>query len=321
MGQTPSKTSPGPSGARGLQGITGPAGPAGETGPIGPQGLSGAKGTWNDFSVAEKAEFTNRLSNDTAFRSAVVLEISKNTEMRNSIREAMKSDPELKTAIQNALKADMTFVASVKGDKGDRGDSGGITEDNKKNMVWCADGVCRSKGHTFAVETSPAASDNKLYLTNEWQSKPDSVLNASEISNDTKDRKKLMIVGNRSGGGVREVGIWDNLTVAKQTTTDTLVVGEWTIKANTHGLGFYHQNEVKGIVARNGDIWEGKNKRWLSNAVDTQKVYHVKAQDRVNDTFVNWDYLTKNNSFTGDKGATATFSKDKGGWQKFKFEL
>ena len=244
--------------------------------------------------------------------------------MRNSIREAMKSDPELKTAIQNALKADMTFVASVKGvkgDKGDRGDSGGITEDNKKNMVWCADGVCRSKGHTFAVETSPAASDNKLYLTNEWQSKPDSVLNASEISNDTKDRKKLMIVGNRSGGGVREVGIWDNLTVAKQTTTDTLVVGEWTIKANTHGLGFYHQNEVKGIVARNGDIWEGKNKRWLSNAVDTQKVYHVKAQDRVDGDRQGWDYLSKTNVWTGDKGATATFSKDKGGWQKFKFEL
>jgi hypothetical protein len=38
-------------------------------------------------------------------------------------------------------------------------------------------------------------------------------INAAEISNDTTNYKALMIVGNRSGGGVRRIAMWDRVDV------------------------------------------------------------------------------------------------------------
>lgn len=323
MGQTTSK---GTKGDTGLAGAAGAAGPAGAMGPIGP---AGETGTWDDFSNTEKNEFTTKLANDTGFRAAVILELSKDTAFSNSLRDAMKNDLTLRNAIRDALKIDAEFIASVKGAKGDKGEpgtAGGLTDTDKKNLIWCADGVCRSKGHTLAVEATTAASDNKLYFTNGWQNLPAKAKNVSEISNDTGTYKKLMVVGNTSGGGVREVGVWDNLTVAKRTTTESLKIGDWTIQVEGGGrLAFYNGvvNDAnrKAIFSQNGDIWEGKNKRWLSNAVDTEKVYHVKAQDKVTDGAATFNYLSKTDLWSGVRGATATFSKDKGSWQKFKFEL
>ncbi len=45
-----------------------------------------------------------------------------------------------------------------------------------------------------------------------WTAYPDNSTTQSEISNDTNNFKQLMIVGNKSGGGERRVGIWDTLT-------------------------------------------------------------------------------------------------------------
>ena len=42
---------------------------------------------------------------------------------------------------------------------------------------------------------------NKLWLTSEWKGKPDADPKASEISNDTKNYKSLMLVGNKSNDG------------------------------------------------------------------------------------------------------------------------
>jgi cytoskeletal protein CcmA (bactofilin family) len=54
---------------------------------------------------------------------------------------------------------------------------------------------------------------NTLNFTSSWQGTPDNVRNVSEISNDTLSNKQLMIVGNKSAGGNRQVGIWDTLNM------------------------------------------------------------------------------------------------------------
>lgn len=55
---------------------------------------------------------------------------------------------------------------------------------------------------------------NNIKFSSKWLGYPDNATNQSEISNDTSNFKKLMIVGNRSqGDGIRRVGIWDQLDV------------------------------------------------------------------------------------------------------------
>lgn len=55
---------------------------------------------------------------------------------------------------------------------------------------------------------------NNIRFTNEWSGFPDNLLDGSEISNDTKNYKALMLVGNKSfGNNVRNVGVWDKLSV------------------------------------------------------------------------------------------------------------
>ena len=54
---------------------------------------------------------------------------------------------------------------------------------------------------------------NPLKFSSDWSGFPDNKTNGSEISNDTNVYKKLMIVGNKSAGGGRKVGIWDRLDV------------------------------------------------------------------------------------------------------------
>ena len=56
-------------------------------------------------------------------------------------------------------------------------------------------------------------STNPLKFSSKWSGFPDGINNGSEISNDTADYKKLMIIGNKSAGAERRVGIWDRLDV------------------------------------------------------------------------------------------------------------
>lgn len=54
---------------------------------------------------------------------------------------------------------------------------------------------------------------NPIRFTSGWSSFTDGGANQAEISNDAGSYKKLMIVGNSSGGNVRRVGVWDELAV------------------------------------------------------------------------------------------------------------
>ncbi len=54
---------------------------------------------------------------------------------------------------------------------------------------------------------------NPLRLTSAWSGFPETKNNAAEIANDTGTYKALMILGNKSAGGVRRVGLWDRVDV------------------------------------------------------------------------------------------------------------
>lgn len=71
------------------------------------------------------------------------------------------------------------------------------------------------KDNLYVQETfvEIATSGNPLRFTSAWSSFTDQAPSASEISNDTGTYKALMIVGNRSAGGVRKVALWDRVDV------------------------------------------------------------------------------------------------------------
>lgn len=50
-------------------------------------------------------------------------------------------------------------------------------------------------------------------FTKNWTAYPDDKTDGAEISNDTDLYKQLMIIGNKSAGGIRQVGVWDQLNV------------------------------------------------------------------------------------------------------------
>jgi hypothetical protein len=54
---------------------------------------------------------------------------------------------------------------------------------------------------------------SNIKFSRNWTQYPDNNSNGSEISNDTAIYKQLMIVGNKSAGGTRQVGVWDQLNV------------------------------------------------------------------------------------------------------------
>jgi len=72
-----------------------------------------------------------------------------------------------------------------------------------------------NKWHQYLMmaDGTVGLNNNKLRFSNKWTGFPDNATDRSEISNDTSGFKELMIVGNKSGGGERRVGVWDTLNV------------------------------------------------------------------------------------------------------------
>lgn len=54
---------------------------------------------------------------------------------------------------------------------------------------------------------------NNLKISSNWTGYPDTGSQFSEIANDTSNYKQLMIVGNKSAGGQRQIGMWDNINI------------------------------------------------------------------------------------------------------------
>jgi hypothetical protein len=106
------------------------------------------------------------------------------------------------------------------------------------------------------VSSGPSNNIGNIWLTKNYQNMADS--NSSEITNDTIVNKKLMIYGNTSNGGVREVGISDNLTVSGRFLTS----GGATISGGVNISGALNANNgatIKGgaLNANNGATISG----------------------------------------------------------------
>ena len=67
---------------------------------------------------------------------------------------------------------------------------------------------------------------NKMSFSSSWSGYPDNAIDQSEISNDTSSFKQLMIVGNKSAGAERRVGVWDSLAVHGNLNADANIVGK-----------------------------------------------------------------------------------------------
>ncbi|NLH38622.1 MAG: hypothetical protein GX445_00970 [Elusimicrobia bacterium] len=75
------------------------------------------------------------------------------------------------------------------------------------------------------------------------------------IYNDSGDHKKLMIVGNNSGSAVREIGMWDNVTIAGNLTVSGSVSGTITNAGNADTVDGYHASNASGqIPVSNGIV-------------------------------------------------------------------
>jgi hypothetical protein len=117
--------------------------------------------------------------------------------------------------------ADNIYVGS---DGGNRG----IWADGNRNFSVYNQG---NPGMTVDTAGNAYAAGNQIKLSTNWTGYPDNSHN-SEIANDTNGYKGLMIVGNKSGGGERRVGIWDTLNVNGTTNANGTLNANGNVRLN-----------------------------------------------------------------------------------------
>jgi hypothetical protein len=83
-----------------------------------------------------------------------------------------------------------------------------------RDMGWGAISTVNVQGGLQVNgQTNILTGTNPIRFSSVWTRFPDDKTNGAEICNDTDYHKTLMIVGNKSNGGGRRVGIWDILEV------------------------------------------------------------------------------------------------------------
>jgi hypothetical protein len=95
---------------------------------------------------------------------------------------------------------------------------------------------------------------NGIKLSKGWTSYPDDKTDGAEISNDINSFKTLMIVGNKSAGSVRKVGIWDQLDVHGNLNVDNSATAQNGLFGNiklTKGWTGYPDNKTDGAEISN----------------------------------------------------------------------
>jgi len=114
------------------------------------------------------------------------------------------------------------------------------------------------------VDKEGSLINNGIKFSRKWTGSTDGATDKSEISNDTVGFKKLMIIGNRSAGGSRQVGLWDDVSVAGNLRVNgDLQIGRWTIRGDPDGrLLFYLDNNfntIKTTLYTDGNVckWNG----------------------------------------------------------------
>jgi len=124
--------------------------------------------------------------------------------------------------------------ANIKGNHNDNlyvgsdGTNRGIWADGNRNFSIYNQG---QTGLTVDPAGNAYAAANQIKFSTNWTGYPDKSKN-SEIANDTNAFKELMVVGNKSAGGERRVGVWDTLNVHGTLNTDGALNANGRLRAN-----------------------------------------------------------------------------------------
>lgn len=107
---------------------------------------------------------------------------------------------------------------------------------------------------------------NPLRFTSAWSNFPAGATNQAEISNDTVNHKTLMIVGNRSAGGVRRVSVWDRLEL----NGDLAVNGSGNLEFGAsvrQMINLYQTSYGLGVQSATQYFRTNKNFAWFKGGV------------------------------------------------------
>jgi hypothetical protein len=160
-------------------------------------------------------------------------------------------------------------------------------------------------------------STNPLKFSANWSGFPDDKKNGSEISNDTGNYKKLMIVGNKSAGAERRVGVWDRLDVhgnlgvdGSATVAGRNILSEIDeLKKRPAGSGGAFDGAMNDKQLRLRGVGDGNHFVAYTGAVDGARVQgHAGGQLGTNKggdkTALTWnadgDVTVARNAFVGD---------------------
>jgi hypothetical protein len=181
-------------------------------GPAGPEGPSSAVGITAVSQSTDGTSITITLSNGTTQGPFKVQGPPGNTGLGiKSI--ALSSDGSDLNFIMTDNSVQTVPATTLKGPKGDPGTP--ATGIPSTQLMYSANG-------DLTQMTSPVG----IFLTNTDKRLADA--NNSEISNDTTNRKALMLAGNKSGGNGAQVIVFDDLTVGRNLTVnnDLNVLGD-----------------------------------------------------------------------------------------------
>ena len=115
-----------------------------------------------------------------------------------------------------------------------------------------------------------------IRLSNQWSAYPDEVRGGqwkSEISNDVKDYKSLMIAGNRSSGGARKISMWDDVSV-----NGDLGVGGKNIKFNDTHIAVANDDWIR-LLSNPADLGSFNRGLAAKNLYAQGKIYGAGNRD------------------------------------------
>jgi hypothetical protein len=184
-------------------------------------------------------------------------EIGKSNSIIENLNSKLAASTTLQDKVADTLSSNDKYKERIRGPKGADGSIGDQAA-LKSNLfdtgytMWCADGeFCKIPDKKKGGEIGG------IRFSDKFSSYPNEQRNGkwtSEISNDTDVDKKLMIVGNKSGGGARRVGIWDELQV--------------------HGeFGVDKETKLKG------DVTIGNKNKWILHTPGDKPALHIAPWD------------------------------------------
>jgi len=144
--------------------------------------------------------------------------------------------------------------------------------------------------------------NNKLRFSNQWSEFASN--DGAEISNDTKDFKTLMIVGNKSAGGPRSVGVWDKLTVHGQLCVNDKCVDKNTFGASGAGATSKDPVFTGKVRFANADGGDDSDPYFLQKVqkASNENSLRLTINDDANESFQIWG----NSCGAGDCGGEGT---------------